>query len=148
MDKNWCYISKLVNSWGGCLHHAKTSIDEFSITGDKLALLEKKNKVSLYVYQLRQSKAGVYVARCHKGNKEFRNIMCKLLMIKIFDGYFRTIMNKQGYVKKYCHSCLMKLHTQEELVINEDGCKINQTLVFPPQESTLHFKNYSYAHSS
>lgn len=40
-------ISKLVNTQGWCLNYAKTSIDEFPITGDKLTLLEKKNKVSL-----------------------------------------------------------------------------------------------------
>lgn len=45
--KNWCDISKLVNTQGWCLNYAKTSIDEFPITGDKLTLLEKKNKVSL-----------------------------------------------------------------------------------------------------
>lgn len=96
------------------------------------------------------------MSMCHKDTKEFKNIiMCKLLMdeshlvlIKEFDGDVRTIMHEKGNVKKHCHSCLMKLHTQEELVINEDGCKINQTLVLPPQGSNVNFKNYSHAHSS
>ncbi|XP_069936724.1 uncharacterized protein [Cherax quadricarinatus] len=150
----WKHIRRAVNTKRGCLNHAKSSIDDFPITRDKLGILEKENKVSLYVYQLRKDQDRTFMAMCRKGNKKYKDIMCALLLnerhlvlIKDFDGYVRTIMTEKG-VKKHCHSCLMKLNTQEELDIHEDGCKINQVLVFPPEGTTVHFENFSHTHSN
>ncbi|XP_053641949.2 uncharacterized protein [Cherax quadricarinatus] len=153
-NMSWKNIRRAVNTKKGCLNHAKSSIDDFPITRDKLGILEKENKVSLYVYQLRKDQGGTFMAMCRKGNKKYKDIMCALLLneshlvlIKDFDGYVRTIMSEKG-VKKRCRSCLMKLNTQEELDIHEDGCKVNQILVFPPERTTVHFKNFSHSHSS
>nr|XP_053628169.1 uncharacterized protein LOC128685655 [Cherax quadricarinatus] len=153
-NMSWVHIRRAVNTKNGCLNHAKTSIDDFPITRDKLGILEKENKVSLYVYQLRKDQDRTFMAMCRKGNKKYKDIMCALLLnerhlvlIKDFDGYVRTIM-KDHDVKKHCHSCLMKLNTQEELDIHEDGCKINQVLVFLPEGTTVHFENFSHTHSS
>ncbi|XP_069950770.1 uncharacterized protein [Cherax quadricarinatus] len=153
-NMSWVHIRRAVTTKRGCLNHAKTSIDDFPITRDKLGILEKENKVSLYVYQLRKDQDRTFMAMCRKGNKKYKDIMCALLLneshlvlIKDFDGYVRTIMTEKG-VKKHCHSCLMKLNTQEELDIHEDGCKINQVLVFPPEGTTVHFENFSHTHSN
>nr|XP_053653688.1 uncharacterized protein LOC128703146 [Cherax quadricarinatus] len=152
----WSHIPKSVKTKEGCLNHAKSSIDDFPIRHDKLTLLENENRVSLFVYKLRHDKDGSFVSMCRRGNKKYKdNIMCTLLMnenhlvlIKDFDDYVRTIMHERGDVKKHCHSCLMKLNTQKELNLHEEGCKINQTLVFPPEGQTVRFKNYSHTHSS
>ena len=155
---DWRHMQRRVGTLLNCMRVVTCKGLNFPLTWDDLAKIENLNKVSLFVYTLTEDaeeKKRFYLSLSRKGNKKYKTIIPLLLLegkhialIKDLPEYYRTLKRMDNFPAghKLCRTCLNLQPPHVDINEHECDCTYTQTLVFPPKNTFVRFKNYAYAY--